>query len=96
MFPQILARYTFLIGRHCFRGSNGHDLSSVLAAARSHVDQIIGVGNHVEIVLNHDYRRPFLHSSVKDHKQGADVQWMQADRRFIEDEDRVFLLPPHF
>ena len=47
-------------------------------------------------MLNHKNGGAVLHQPVKNRQQGADIQRMQADGRFIKHKNRPCLLPAHF
>ena len=53
--PQIFSRDALRVLRHFGGGPGGNDAAAGFSAAGSHVDEIIGVTDHVEVVLDdHD------------------------------------------
>ena len=71
------------------------DLPTVSAAARTHVDEVVGVRDDVEIVLDDDHGRAAGHETVEHLQERADVKRVETDGRLVEDEQRVRLLPTH-
>ena len=69
----------------------GEDASSVGAAARSHVGELVGGGEDVEVVIDDDDRRSVGEQAVEDRDQGADVERMQSGRWLVEDVENVAL-----
>ena len=71
--------------------ASGHDTHAGLTAAGAHVDEKVRVADDVEVVLDDHDRCAVVQKRLEDAEQHANIQRMQADRRFIEDEDRVGL-----
>ena len=55
-------------------------LEGGLSLIHIYVDHIVGIGNDVQIVLNHDDRGALVDQFLEDFDQGTDIQRMQADR----------------
>ena len=70
------------------RRARGHDPSAVLAAARAHVDHVVGIGDHVEVVLDHQHGAALVDEPLEDAQQHLDVERVQPDRGLVEDEQR--------
>jgi hypothetical protein len=62
------------------------------AAFRAEVDDPVGFGHHVEVVLDHHHRVAAVDQAVQHADQLFDVGHVQADRRLVEDVERVL---PH-
>ena len=39
-------------------GSRGHNVSALVSAARSHVNDVVRIPNHIQVMLNHQNRGP--------------------------------------
>lgn len=64
MPTEVLTGHALCFAGDLLRGSGRDDLTAVLAAAGAEIDDPIGVGDHVEIVFDDDYR-----STLVDHQQ---------------------------
>ena len=60
-------------------------------SAGAHIDDIVGVSDHVKVVLDDDDGRAVIQQRLKNTEQHANIQRMQADRRLIEHKDGVRL-----
>ena len=58
------------------RCSHSNDPSACFAAFRTHIDDIICVSDHIQIVFYHDYGCPLIHKCLEHLKQCLYVQWM--------------------
>ena len=65
------------------------ELAALLAATRTDLDEIVRCAHHGFIVFNNEQRVAFVAQSFHDSDQASDVARMQADARFIENEQRV-------
>ena len=71
-------------------------LPALLAAAGTHIDDVIGVSYHVEVVLNHDYGCAAVYQALKYPEQRFHVQGMQADGRLVKHKHSIGLSLSHF
>ena len=69
--------------------SGGHDLATMLAGTRSHVEQAIGLQHDLRIVLHDEQRVARIAQAMHDLDNPLHVARMQADRRLIEHEQRI-------
>ena len=53
---QIAAGHTVWVPGHSGRGAGRHDPAAVRAAARSQVNELVGVADHIQVVLDHQNR----------------------------------------
>ena len=67
-----------------FRRSAGHYRSSRFTAARSHVDDVIGVADHIQIMLNDNNGGALFNQRTENGKQRLHIQRVQTDSRFIK------------
>ena len=74
-------------GRDLLRGSGHDDGSPALAALWAHVDDPVGVGDDVEVVLDDDHGVALVDQSLEHRQQLADVFEMQTGGRLVEDVD---------
>jgi hypothetical protein len=81
-------------GGNLFRGAGGDDPAASGAAAGAEVDDVVGVGDDVEVVLDDDDRGAFRSEPVDDVEEHAGVEGVQADVGFVEDEEGVGLAAP--
>ena len=73
--------------RHLFRGPGGHDLSSLLAAFRPEIDDVVRTLDHLEVVLDDDHGVAVVYESLEHVKELLYIREMQPRRRFIQDEE---------
>ena len=62
-------------------------IPTVFASAGAEVDDVVGVGNEVEVVLDDNHSCTALSQFLKHVEQGTDITRVQADTRFIQNED---------
>jgi hypothetical protein len=74
-----------------FRGARRDDVASVRAAARAHVDEVVGRGEQVEVVVDDDDRGPGRQQPVKHSRQRGHVERVQAGGRLVEDVQHAAL-----
>src|SRR5690348_48810 len=77
--------------RDVFGGACREDAPAVWAAARSHVDEVVGGGEQVEVVVDDDDRGPGVQQPVEHAGQGGHVERVQAGGRLVEDVERSAL-----
>jgi hypothetical protein len=58
------------------------------ATAWSHVDEVVGMGQHIEVVLNDHQRMALVDEGVERVEQALNVVHVQARGGFIEYEQR--------
>ncbi len=68
-----------------FRGAGGDDLTAVLTAFGTHVDNPIGGFDDVEVMLDDDHGIAAIDELAKDFEQTADVVGVEASGWFVED-----------
>lgn len=83
---QILSRYAGGIGGKLGWGSGGDDTAAGCAPAGAHINDVIGIGDHICVVLNHNYRCALIDQSVEYMEQGFNIQRVQANGRLIENK----------
>ena len=71
--------------RDLARRAHRDDVSAGFPAAWSQIDQPVGGGDHIKLVLDHHDRVSQANQLLEDHEQALDVGEMQARRRFVED-----------
>ncbi len=69
------------------RGPAGHDGASAVPALGSHVDDVIGSLDDVEVVLDHDGGIAALDKFAQDTGQLGDVVKMEAGGGLVQDVD---------
>ena len=66
-----------------------HHAAAVLAGAQAHVDEVIGDGNHVGVVLDDEHGVALIAELPEDGDQPLVVARVQADRRLVEHVERA-------
>src|SRR5260370_20099838 len=77
--------------RDVFRCPGREDVPAVRAAARAHVDEVVGGGEQVQVVVDDDDGGPGLQQPVEHAGQGGHVVRVQAGGRLVEDVQRAAL-----
>lgn len=75
--------------------SGGHDSAAVYTSTRPEVDDVVGVGNQVKVVLDHHDRGAAIGEPLEHAQKRADIEWVQADAWLVEHEDRIGLVAVH-
>ena len=73
------------------RCAAGDDPAAGRTTARPDVDDVVGRGQQVQVVVDHDDRRAVFEQPVEDADQRADVHRVQARRRLVEHIEGVAL-----
>src|SRR5699024_11755196 len=73
------------------RAAGGDDATAVRPTAGSHVDDVIGVGDQIEVVLDHKYRPALVEESLEDPDEHTDVIGVQSHVRLVVDKKRDLL-----
>ncbi len=69
----------------------GEDVTAVRAAARAHVDEVVGGGEQVQVVIDDDDRGAGFQQPVEHAGQGGHVERVQAGGRLVEDVQHAAL-----
>ena len=89
---QILSRYAAFVFLYFVGRSARHDTAPPgVSAARTHVDDIVGVSDDIQIMFDDDDRRAIVQQRLKDAEQHPHIQRVQPDGRFVEDENGIRL-----
>ena len=78
-----------LVADQVVRRADGHDFAAAVAAFRAEVDQPVGRGHHVHVVLDDHERVPGGEQLAEGAHQPGDVVEVQAGRRLVEQEQRA-------
>ena len=70
---------------HVRRRSGRDDAPAVAPAPRAEVDDPVGLGDEVEVVLDHDHRMALIHQLIQAIEQALNVREVQARGRFVQD-----------
>ena len=71
-----------------FGGAGGNDGAALGAAFRAHVNQVVGVADDIEVVLDDNERIATVNEAVEHIEQDADVVEMQAGGGLVENVER--------
>jgi hypothetical protein len=77
--------------RHDLWCAGGQDVPGVGAAARCHVDEVIGGAEQVQVVVYDDDSGACVDQPVEHTDQGAQVEGMQSGGQLVEDVQGVLL-----
>src|SRR5438552_5437467 len=86
---QVLARGGLLDRGDLLRRPGGDHLAARLAALGPEVDDPVGLLDHVEVVLDHEYRVAGVDQSLQHLEQLLDIREVEAGRRLVEDVERA-------
>ena len=76
--------------------STGYDYSSsVFSSSRSHVYDIVGVADYIQIVFYDNDCRPVVDETLEYLQKGLDIRRMEPYGRLVEHEYRILLPAPH-
>ena len=71
------------------RRARGYDPSALLSTAGTHVDDVIGVSNHVQIMLDHDNGGAVFYEDLENAQQRPHIERMQTDGGLVKDENGI-------
>ena len=69
-----------------FRRAAGDNSAAFVSAAGTHVDNVIGIADYVQIMFDNNNRGAVFNKFLKNFHQGLNVERMQADGRFIKNK----------
>ena len=81
---QISPGDTSLVRLDVFQRPRRDDRSALVASSRTHVNDVVRVADHVQVVLNDDHGGPLLDKVLEYLQQGHDIQGVQADGRLVQ------------
>ena len=87
--PQETAGVRALDGGDLLGRADGDDLAPGLATFRPEVDEVIGLLDHVEIVLDHEHGVAAVDEPLQHLEQLLDIGEVQSGRRLVEDVERL-------
>ena len=90
-FFQKLSRHTFVVVCDILGGAGGHNAAAILTSAGTHVDDVVGGADHVQVVLDDDDCRAVLDQRVENLQKCSHVQGMQPDSGLVEYKERIVL-----
>ncbi len=89
LLPQVLGRQRTGLLHEPLERPREHDLPALLACAEAQIDDVIGDGDHVGVVLDHEHRVPLVAQLPQDGDEPLVVPRVQADRRFVQHVQRA-------
>ena len=92
---KIFSRIALCRVFYCLRCPCGNDRAAVGAAAGTHINDIVRIAYHIKIMFNDDHGCSMFDQCLEDAEQSLYIQRMQADGRFVENEDGIGLCLSH-
>src|SRR6266851_303382 len=89
---QILARQRMLGAEEFSRCPLEDDHAALIAAFWTHINDPVGVANHIEMVLNHHHGVAAIDQPVHDGEQATNIRQVQPGRWLIHDIDTALLV----
>ena len=83
---QVLASKAFLACCHLFRRSNADDITALVSAVRSKINDVVGTLNHLQIMFNNDNAVATFNKGIEGIEQSSYVVEVQACSWLVEDE----------
>ena len=87
---QELGSVTYALLGYFFGGATGNELTASATAFGSHIYEVVGCADDVEVVLNDDDRIAFLYQTIEHAEQHADIFKVESRSGFVEN---VYRLP---
>lgn len=78
-----------------FERSGSDNPATLLTAPRAHIDDIIRIAYHIQVVFDDHYGSPPVNQGLENAQQYLHIQRMQPDGRFVENEHGIRLHSPH-
>ena len=88
---QVSPRHTFFHIFDLLRRPTRNNPATLFSAARAHVDDIVGIFNHIQVVFDDKDGGSVFNQRLEYTEEHLDIRRVKTDRRLIEDEDRVLL-----
>ena len=76
-----------------FRGSGSNDIATFIAGTGTEIDDIVGILDQVEVVLDQDHGIPGIHQAMQHLKQGCGVGKGKPGGGLIENIERPTCSP---
>src|SRR5437879_13912810 len=89
---HILTRQRMLGAEEVSRCPLEDDHAALIAAFWTHINDPVGVANHIEMVLNHHHGVPAIDQPVHDGEQANNIRQVKASCRLIDDIDTAMLV----
>lgn len=96
VLTQVAADHRLRVVHDLRRRPGGNDATTGLAAPGPEVNDVVGVGDHVEVMLDDDHRGAVVDESLEDAQQHLDVEGVESHSRLVEHEDGVALVTAQF
>ena len=74
-----------------FERSGSDNPATLLTAPRAHIDDIIRIAYHIQVVFDDHYGSPPVNQGLENAQQYLHIQRMQPDGRFVENEHGISL-----
>ena len=78
------------------RRAGGHHRAALGTAARAHINDVVCVADHIQVMLNDDDGGAVLDQGLEHAEQNLHIGGVQADGGLIKDKQRVRLGFAHF
>src|SRR6185503_9798154 len=95
MRAESASRVRAVTGGDRFRCSTNDQLTSLMAALGSQIENPIGAFDDVEMMLDHQHRMPGLHEPLQAIQQALDIGEMQSGGGFVKNVE-VMAAAAHF
>ena len=69
-----------------FERSGSDNPATLLTAPRAHIDDIIRIAYHIQVVFDDHYGSPPVNQGLENAQQYLHIQRMQPDGRFVEND----------
>src|SRR5258708_7401021 len=89
---QVLARQRMPGAEEFSPGPLEDDPAALIAAFWPHINDPVGVANHIEMVLNRHHGVPAIYQPVHDGEQATNIRQVQPSRWLIHDIDTALLV----
>ena len=86
---DIPACNAFRRGFYHIRSSCCYDSTAIIASARSHIYDVIGIAYHIKIMFDYDYCGSIIYECLEYFQQAQYIQRVQSYCWLIEDKDGV-------
>ena len=71
---------------YLFRRAFGYEFTSSLAGFGPQIHHPIGLGNEIEVVLDHQHRMPGVHQTLQHLDQASDIAGMKPNGGLFQEE----------
>ena len=85
-FLNISPSHAFLVFPNLLRDSAGDDSSTGFSAAGAHIDDVVGVSDHIKVMFDDNDSGAVVYKCLENQQECLNIKRMETDGKLVEDE----------